>query len=143
TLYDEQSPVNPWGGDLSRHSETSDAVQRDFDSASTHEMPTLPTAPDVSSYDAGYEDMGDQPVDLHQAMMGAGLVPPDADAGWDGDDGSLSPGFIQRAPDAQSADANAYTPQQPVDVFQAMMQAGMVQPAPDDNLDDGYYPSDT
>ena len=120
--YDNQPPVNPWGGDVSA---PSDAVQRDYQP---------PDLPDDNT------DMGDQPVDLYQAMMGAGMVAPDADAGWDGGDVGMSPGFVQRTPDA---DANAHAPSQPVDVFQAMMQTGMVQPLADDNMADTYYPPDT
>ncbi|MEO8609185.1 MAG: hypothetical protein ABI690_14945 [Chloroflexota bacterium] len=142
--YDEQPPANPWGGDDSP-ANPSQTIQRDYESRTA---PTPPDAPDggVNAYgdggydvDAGYPDAGDQPVDLYQAMMGAGMIPPDA--GWNGGDANLSPGFIQRTPDMDD-DTNIHAPDQPVDVFQAMMQAGMVQPAPDDYQADTYYPPD-
>ncbi|MBZ0286364.1 MAG: hypothetical protein K8I30_02025, partial [Anaerolineae bacterium] len=102
-----------------------DAVQRDY-------QPPTP--------DAGYDVPSEPPVDLYQAMMGAGMVPPDESApqtGWG--DADVPPGFVQRAPD-MDADAGVYPASQPVDLYQAMMQTGMVQPEPDDPLTGTYYP---
>jgi len=79
------------------------------------------------------------PLDLFQAMTGAGMVQPvhdatDAysmDAGFDADGGDALPGSIHRA-------ADEVAPSPPLDLFQAMMQSGMVQPAHDDDAPDGY-----
>lgn len=120
----DQAPYDsPWTGDNAQPSSPTDAVQRDY------YPPT--SAPDTD------DTSGQQPMDLYQAMMGAGMVTPDSgasDTAW----GGVSADSIQRTPDAG---ADAYSSgQQPVDLYQAMMQTGMIESEPDDPYTGSYYP---